>query len=268
MEFIITTSLLLISFFLIAGLFAGFSSRTNNLEAELLCQTSIAQRARTALTIEQKAWDVSLFKSQVKTIPPLCRTIDKKVSGDRKQILRQVADNMARCWWMFGEGRYEDILDSANANVFPEVLGLSDSGPNQCFNCYTILVDQDEISGGPISGDEIIEYLSKNVYAKVNKTYLDYIQGYKGPGRIVLTIPDIQPGQAYAISMMPKKQKESAFWKEVGLSSTLPGQVYLLYNDYKQSIGKAYDERDVSSVFLGPLKLGQELCGEGDIAGE
>jgi len=218
--------------------------------------------------MEQKAWDVSVFKSQVKTIPPICRTVDKKVAGDRRKILGQVADNMARCWWMFGEGKYEDILDSANANVFPEVLGLSDSGPNQCFNCYTILIAQEEISGGPISAEEIIEYLSKNVYGRVNKTYLDYIQGYRGPGRIVLTIPDIQPRQAYAISMMPKKQKASAFWSEVVSSSTLPGQVYSLYNDYQQSLGKAYDERDVSSIFLGPLKLGQELCGEGDIAGK
>ena len=209
-----------------------------------------------------------MFRSQVKTIPPLCRTIDKKVSGSREQIMRQVADKMARCWWMFGEGRYEDILDSANANLFPEVLGLSDYGPNQCFNCYAVLVDQDEISGGPITGEEINDYLSKNIYAKVNKTYLNYIQEYGGPGRIALTVPDISPRQAYAISMMPKKQKESKFWTEVALSTTLPGHIYVLYTDYQVRIGEAYDQRDVSSIFLNSLEKAQDLCGDGDIAGE
>ena len=268
MEFIVTTSLILISFFLIAGLIGRFTSRTTDLEAELLCQTSIAQRARTAVNIDWKAEGISLFRSQVKTIPPLCRTIDKKVSGSREQIMRGVADKMARCWWMFGEGRYEDILDPADANLFPEVLGLEDYGPNQCFNCYTILIDQDEISGGPITGEEINDYLSKNVYAKANKTYLNYIQEYGGPGRIALTVPDISPRQAYAISMMPKKQKESTFWKGVALSTTLPGQVYLLYHDYQYLIEKAYDERDVSSIFLNSLEKAQDLCGEGDIAGQ
>ncbi len=267
MEFIVTTSLLLISFFLIGGLLMRFVAKSSDAEAELLCQTSIAMRAKTASNIDWGAGKggLNLFESQVKTIPLICRTVDKKISGSREQILRQVGDNMARCWWMFGEGRYENILDSVNINLFPEVLGVSDFGPNQCFNCYTILINQNEISGGSITSGEIIEYLSKTVYGRVNKTYLDYIQGHKGPGRVVLTIPDIQPRQAYAISMMPKKQKESAFWK--GVSSALPN-AYSIYNDYQQSIGKAYDERDVSSVFLGPLKLGQELCGEGDIAGE
>jgi len=268
MEFIITTSLVLISFFLIAGLLGRFMSRTTDLEAELLCQTSIVQRARTAVNIDWDVGGISLFRSQVKTIPPLCRTIDKKVSGSREQILREVADKMVRCWWMFGEGRYEDILDPADANLFPEVLGLEDYGPNQCFNCYTILVDEDEISGGPITGGEISEYLSKNVYAKVNKTYLNYIQEYGGPGRIALTIPDIQPRQAYAISMMPKKQQGSKFWTEVLLSTSAPGHLYLLYQDYQYQIEKAYDERDVSSVFLGSLEKAQDLCGDGDIAGQ
>ncbi len=271
MEFIITASLLLISFFLIVGLLGRFSSRTNDLEAELLCQTSVAQRAKTALNIGKisaGSEGSSLFQSQTKTIPALCRTIDKKVSGSREQILRQVADSMARCWWMFGEGRYDDILDDVDVDLFPSVLGLEDYGQNQCFNCYTILVDQDEISGGAITGEEINDYLTKNVYAKVNKTYLNYIQGYKGPGRIVLTVPDLQPRQAYTISMVPKKEKGSKFWSDVLLSSSGVGHVYLLYDEYQTRIGEAYNEVDVSSIFLGPLEKAQDLCGEGDIAGQ
>ena len=220
MEFIITTSLLLISFFLIAGLLGRFSSRTSDLEAELLCQTSVAQRAKTALNIDWKAGGLELFKAQVKTIPRLCRTIDKKVSGTREQILRQVADSMARCWRMFGEGRYEELLDDVKADVFPQILGVG-SGGNQCFNCYTILIDQNDISGGPIEAAEINDFLRSKTYAKVNKTYLDYIQSYGGPGRAVITLPEILPNQAYTVSMMPKNKEvgESEFWKGVGFVS-------------------------------------------------
>ena len=278
MGFIITTSLVLISFFLIIGLFARFSSRTNDLEAELLCQTSIAQRVRTAVNID---WDdaggLSLFTSQVKTIPPLCRTIDKKVSGSREQVLRQVADNMARCWWMFGEGRYQNLLDDVQADVLPDILGFEDLAPytgpddaNQCFNCYTILVDQDEIPGGPITGTEMMEFLRTKKYAKVDKIYLDYIQGFGGPGRIVLTIPEILPREAYAISMMPKNQGDSTFWKGQiqSAAGTLTGNIFLLYVGQQNILADAFKERDVSSIYFSSLEEGQNRCGEGDIAGQ
>ena len=280
MEFIITTSLVLISFFLIIALFGRFASQTNDLEAELLCQTSIAQRARTALNIDKDisagSEGLSLFKAQVKVIPPLCRTIDKKVSGSREQVLRQVADSMARCWWMFGEGRYDELLKNVKADFLPDVLGFEDLSPtlnskdaNQCFNCYTILVNQDEISGGPIEANEITDYLRTKTYAKVNKTYLDYIQGFGGPGRIALAVPDISPRQAYTISMMPKNRGVSTFWKGViqQAAGTLTANVYLLYAGQQNILADAFKERDVSSIYLSSLEDGQKRCGEGDIAG-
>ncbi|MDP3698175.1 MAG: hypothetical protein Q8R47_01170 [Nanoarchaeota archaeon] len=285
MEFIITTSLLLISFFLIAGLLGRFASRTSDLEAELLCQTSIAQRAKTALNIgkdiSKGSEGSSLFQAQVKTIPPLCRTIDKKVSGSREQVLRQVADGMARCWWMFGEGRYEEILDNVQADVFPDVLGFEDLAPytdpesaNQCFNCYTILIAQNEIPGGPIEINEINNFLRTKTYAKVNKTYLHYIQGYGGPGRVVFTTQEISPREAYTISMMPKNKKESTFWKGViqqaagTVLAASPLGLPLLYIGQQNQLADLIKERDVSSIYVSSLKDGQERCGEGDIAGQ
>lgn len=283
MEFIISVSLLLIGFFLIAGLLGRFTSRTNDVEAELLCQTSIAQRARLAVNIgkdiSQGSEGSSLFQAQVKTIPPLCRTIDKKVSGQREQVLRQVADNMARCWWMFGEGRYEEILDNVNIDLFPDVLGFEDLAPytdpkdaNQCFNCYTVLIDQDDISGGPIEINEINDFLRTKTYAKVNKTYLNYIQGYGGPGRVVFTTPEILPRQAYTISMMPKNKKESTFWKGViqqAVGTALPGVGFpLIYIGQQNQLADLIKERDVSSIYISSLEEGQNRCGEGNIAGQ
>lgn len=281
MEFIITASLVLISFFLVAALLVRFTSRTNDLEAELLCQTSVAQRAKTALNID---WELGqdgleLFKAQVKSIPPLCRTIDKKVSGSREDLLRQVADNAARCWWMFGEGRYEELLEDADVEFLPAILGAEDLAPytspesaNECFNCYTLLVDQEEIPGGPITQEELSQYLIKHTYAKFNKTYLDYFQAHGGPGRVVLMMPEILPREGYTISMMPKNKKESTFWK--GVAQQAVGSLFpliafpLVYVGQQNIMADAFKERDVSSIYISSLEEGQKRCGEGDIAGQ
>ena len=285
MEFIITASLLLISFFLIAGLLGQFASRTTDLEAELLCHTSIAQRARTAVQVgETSGFDLKLA-------PSLCRTIDAKVSGSREQVLRGVSDKMARCWWMFNEGRSDEILDSFSSDGYLRALSVEGLGRNDCFNCYSVLVDQKEIPGGPIEAAEINEYLRTNNYAKVNKTYLDYIQGYGGPGRVGFTVPEILPQHGYTISMMPKNKEQSEFWTRVamgtvagilfppaGIPFILGGvgqgliaeakEAYLTDPTYVNNVKLAYSEREVSSIYFGTLETGQELCGGEDIAGK
>ena len=312
-SFIVGIMLTLIAFFLIGGLLLRFTSQTDDKEAELLCQNSIALRAQSAIRVG------NLAGIEAKLVPPLCRTIDKKVSGEREQILRQIAEKMATCWWMFGEGRYEDILDSFGTEGLLKVLSYEDLGPNQCFNCYTILIDEEEIEGGPIEAAEISEFLLKNKYSKANLTYLDYIQGHGGPGRVVLTAPVIFPNHAYTISMMPKTEK-SDFWSKegrLGLAALLgapatavpaivafgltegiesaigeerpPGElpkvtgkavpvvglialggasVYIQSTAYMSLMTEVYKERDVSSIYLGFLEVGQEMCGSGDIAGQ
>lgn len=314
-EFIVGTMITLIAFFLIGVMLMRFTSHTSDKEAELLCQNSIAIRAQSAVQIKGSAADI-----QAKLVPPLCRTIDKKVSGSREQILRQMSDKMAKCWEMFGEGRYEELLDNFELDVLPVVLGFEDAGPNQCFNCYTILIDEDEIEGGPIPAQEINDFLLKEKYAKFNVSYLEYIQGHGGPGRVVFTAPEIFPNQAYTISMMPKNKEDSTFWKGVfqqaggaallggptagilsivafgvgeGIKSAVqeekaPGlppatgkavpivlgalaggtALYLQHAGYMNIMADAYKERDVSSIYVGFLEVGQEMCGSGDIAGQ
>ena len=67
-------------FFLIGVLLMRFASQTSDKEAELLCQNSIAIRARNAVTIGGDAAEL-----QAKLIPLCAMTIDKKVSGDRER---------------------------------------------------------------------------------------------------------------------------------------------------------------------------------------
>lgn len=284
--FIVGTMITLIAFFLIAGVLVRFTAKSSDKEAELLCQNSIALRARSAVKIG------GTTGFETKLVPPLCRTIDKKVSGTREQMLRQIADKMATCWWMFGEGRYEEILDNVGTKGLLKVLSMESLGRNDCFNCYTILIDEDEIKGGPIKADEINDFLRKEKYSKANTSYLDYIQGHGGPGRVVFTAPQIFPHHAYTISMMPKNKEQSTFWTgafagavvgvlfpplgiqgiiSLGLAGGTQAEAaeaYLTSADYNKSMATAYNERDVSSIYFGFLEVGQEMCGSGDIAGQ
>ena len=204
MDFIVGTVIVLIAFIFIGAILMRFTAQTSDKEAELLCQNSIAIRARSALQVGSV---------NTKLVPALCRTVDTKVSGTREKVLRHIADKMATCWWMFGEGRHEEILESLNAEGLIGVLSLDNAGPNQCFNCYTVLVG--DIDGGPIGTEEIHEFLIKNKYPKANTNYIDYIQSFGGPGRIVLIAPRIFPDQAYTISMMPKKSSGSGIWGSI-----------------------------------------------------
>ena len=292
MTFIVATILVLLSMFMIGLTIERFLSRTTDLEAELLCQTSIAQRAKTAVNVGETDG------FELKLAPPLCKTIDKEISGSREQILKEVSDKMARCWWMFGEGKYDEILDKFSTKGYLKVMSFEGLGQNNCFNCYTILVAQDEIPGGPIEAPEINDYLRTKTYAKVGKTYLDYIQGYGGPGSVVFTVPEILPNHGYTISMLPKNYEQSAFWTGAffgtvagiafppvgiiaavffgvsgglaaeGVEAYLKDPNYLTNDDYLENVKKAYAERDVSKIFFSSLEVGEELCRDGDIAGQ
>ena len=96
-----------------------FASQTSDKEAELLCQNSITIRTRNAVTIGGDAAEL-----QAKLIPLLCRTIDKKVSGDRQQILKQIADKMYPAGGCSAKRRYEEIMDNFGVGGIANVLGV------------------------------------------------------------------------------------------------------------------------------------------------
>ncbi len=205
--FLVAIIITIASFMLIGGVVMRFMSSAEDKEAEILCHDSILMRAQSVVNVDAPGVD-----AEIKLIPPMCKTIDKKIKGNREELKRQIADKMARCWWMFGEGRYEEILHGSDVDV------IYDFGEtkNKCFNCYMLMIAQDKIEGNPvIKGGEMTEFLSTEKYAKTNTTYLQYIQEQGGPGKVVFTAPAIIPRQAYAISMMPKNKDKSEFWEGV-----------------------------------------------------
>ena len=202
--FLITMIITIVAFVLIAGTIYRFMSKSDDTAAENLCRDSVLLSVRTAIRVGGEGSDI-----QLKAAPILCKTIDKKVfgSGDkaREEIQKQIADKIARCWWMFGGGSYEK-------DIFKTVSGAG--GSNHCFTCYTMLVDpSDEFKEGDSISPEAFEtYLSSTNYAP-DKSYTKYIQ-QSGSGGLIMGVfgpAGITPNHAYAIAYGTKVNQDCTF---------------------------------------------------------
>lgn len=278
--------LVLVAFVLIAGTVSRFIAKAEPKEAEILCQNSINMRAMST---------VNIGSADVRLVPPMCKTIDVEITGNREEIKDQLAYLMARCWWMFGEGRYEELFEN-DFDSLTKVLALDKTG-NDCFLCYTAVIDQSNIEGGDIPAQEMYSYLIEKDHRQIKGTsYLDYIQSYGGPG-LAAVADGIGGKQSYGIVFMSKnKQMEGDHWLEyvgtallgvgvtlcvasvicggaVAVTGTVVAAVATTvasYGAYTQFKAKYYSgDRDVSVVTLDHLK-GIEAggCMVTDLAGE
>lgn len=197
---LVTILAVIISFFLIfvtvTRAFAGAEEK----QAETLCQDSVALRSITALQIGTES------SAGLKAVPLLCKTIDKKISGTKEAVLKTFAEKMARCWQMFGEGRYD-------TNIFAgtNILGSE----SQCFMCYTLIVEESSDFTGKdsISGEEFANFLRTQPYPhRKDFNYLDYFQYGGGNGFVlgIFTEEGIKPNHAYAIAY--KARSEECGW--------------------------------------------------------
>ncbi len=303
-NFLVSLIITLVAFLLLSATIVKFMSGQDEKGKENACRTSIALRAQTVFNLnpEKNNDKFDLIKAKIKVIPPVCETIDKEVKGKREKVKQVVADKIARCWWMFGEGRYEETLHGTSIQLLPDIFGFEEF-ENKCFNCYTILVDKEAMKNEPpISGEEMIDYLNTKKHPQVkDKTYLDYIQSYGGPGRFLYLPIDsqgramgIMPGQAYTISLGPKLknlEEDTLGWGIAKVGAGLAGAFVLGlvtggagfiviggviastlmvasgYSDIKAALYSGVS-RDVSTVYFDTLEVGQQMCGSGDIRGQ
>ena len=183
-DFLIAIAAVIIGFLVIVWTLKPVIANADEREAESWCQNSVALRAASSINVKE---------TNTKSIPTLCKTIDKKVSGNKEEVKKVFAAKIAECWEMFGAGRYKtNILQSL------DIFGSD----NLCFMCYSLMLD--EIKDAPsISDQEFHKYISTQPYPKLkDTTYLDYLQ-YKGGGKgyliKVLDEKGLVPGRAYSI---------------------------------------------------------------------
>ncbi|MDO8656073.1 MAG: hypothetical protein Q7K45_02440 [Nanoarchaeota archaeon] len=211
MEQLVVIVIVIVSFMLIAGTLTRFLSKAEDKEAENLCRDSVAMRASLA---------VRVGGTEIKSVPQLCKTLDKDISGSPEELKQQIADKMARCWWMFSEGSYDQVLDNS---VLREALGVAKS-ENDCFLCYTLSIKEDEIESesGAIPPTEMMDYLRDTQYPKIKgTTYLNYIQSYEhgGPGRVAV-LDQVSPRGMYGVAFLAKNKNGGDWgWMDFLLSA-------------------------------------------------
>ncbi|MBI2103192.1 hypothetical protein HYT55_05090 [Candidatus Woesearchaeota archaeon] len=203
--FLVVLVITLVSFFLLAGTILNFNKQSEEKQKVTLCKDSVRLRASTALSLGGGV-------EEIKYSPLLCQTIDKKVSGKKEDVEKAIADSMATCWQMFGEGRFKK-------NIFDTISSFG--GDARCFMCYTILVDPSLKFGekDSIRDLDFQQYLRTTTYrsytppnSKENtpaqkESYLQYLQTGGGPGYFFgfLTDQGVKPGRAYAVMYKAKR---------------------------------------------------------------
>lgn len=202
--FLVVLVITLVSFFLLAGTILKFNKQSEEKQKVALCKDSVQLRAATAISFGGGA-------EEIKYSPILCQTIDKKVSGKKEDVEKAIADSMATCWQMFGEGRFKK-------NIFSTISAFG--GDARCFMCYTILVDPSSkfTEKDSVRDLDFQQYLRETTYrsyappnGKENtpaqkESYLQYLQTGGGPGYFFgfLTDQGIKPGRAYAVMYKAK----------------------------------------------------------------
>lgn len=270
---VLVTVLISVVFLLIVGgIMKNVDTNKNEQEKENRCKASIDNRARTAIGINDDS-DWSVVKASLKGSPVLCETIKKKLKGDKVETLRSISEKMARCWWMFGEGRYEEILKGSDFSMFFHGVETE----NACFDCYNLMIDK---RGIDISSEELYEYMFKEKMLRHNVTYLDYIQSNGGPGRMVFLAPDgIKSDNVYTISFAAKnKDRGSSIWTAIGVGigvgvvmltpvGWVAGTATLVATAGAGYAADTYaeysSEREMSTIFFSHLKSGDNFCDDG-----
>jgi len=162
----------IISFGIVLFAMNQFFTRADQEVNEQACRASILTRVKSLMRIK-----LGPISHEVDPFPIICKTQQKVLEGDKDQVMMQISDLSARCWWMFLNGEYRNIF---NKNYF--------FSENMCFICYTFSIDE-KMS---IKGDELMDYMDEHYYIthggeegeEEGVTYLDYIQIWKGKGAI------------------------------------------------------------------------------------
>src|SRR6056297_1657206 len=165
---------------------------------------------------------------------------EKKEVENVEEVYQVLADEMAECWWMFGEGK----IDYVGKDAFLK--------KNYCSICSQILFDDsllefEKIENGKIDKDNLYEYMSnKTISSGLNqkeksKTYLEYLLKTNNISRIKQKIvssgnytPDKEPsfgeirvGLPHYVVMGVTSEVAGRAWKIAGAVITAVGGIFI-----------------------------------------
>lgn len=174
----------MVTFFIVFQAVSFIFGNIDATAAEKVCRASVKTRMDVVLKTEIAGLPVQSGP----IVPIMCKTIDKKLDGNEREVTKQIADLTTQCWHMFLDGEYKNIFNKLDLLY----------GKNRCFICYTFSIDDVDITG-----EEFIDYMIKTPYPytfenlkseddenekeeQKSITYLDYIQSYKGDGAVIM----------------------------------------------------------------------------------
>lgn len=164
---IVVIIILIVSFIVL--LYFMFQLDFRNESDGEICRNSVVLRASSQVPADSVPLKCS--RSDV------CITSDGSCDGmvnpekfkvkSKEEVYEVLANEMADCWWMYGQGKYDYIGDTTLKK-------------NYCSICSQVLFDdslgEDENIGGVISKDELYNYLQDNDVASEERvSYLEYI---------------------------------------------------------------------------------------------
>jgi len=170
----------------------------NDYQEEAICRASIITRGKMSMPINAGVASIDL-----KLQPPLCSTREVEITGNREEIKEQMAYYLSRCYWMFGEGRFEQIFHGNTVHHLPALFGTNEH-ENKCFTCYNVVVNEENFE--PIPPSEFITYLKNNKHGPSRLSYLEYLEN-TGAGTLFVMLESIAPNTAYAVEFLPKMAK-------------------------------------------------------------
>jgi hypothetical protein len=166
---IVLLVILIISFIII--LFFIFRLNFNSESEKEVCRNSVVMKGTSSVSSEALPLKCSrsyICITQNGDCTGMVKPEKKKVKTE-EELYQVLGDEMADCWWMFGEGKVNYIGDTVLKK-------------NYCSICSQIFFDGSltEIKGlekGEISKDKLYDYLSKTKMSTQDMTYAEYILG-------------------------------------------------------------------------------------------
>ncbi|MDP3758788.1 MAG: hypothetical protein Q8Q86_03640, partial [Candidatus Daviesbacteria bacterium] len=162
---IVLIIILIASFIVI--LFFLFRLGLGEKSEEQLCHNSVLQKASVFTDAPLQCYRNYVCITKDGSCEELIKPEEIKVKS-LDEVYKALADEMADCWRMFGEGKVEYVGKDFTKN-------------NYCSICSQIYFDNsletlEGIENEKISKDELYEYMTKNDYSK-EQTYSQYLLG-------------------------------------------------------------------------------------------
>lgn len=136
----------------------------------------------------------------------------------KEEVYRVLAEEMADCWWMFGEGS----IDYVGKDFFTK--------DNYCSICYQVGFDNSikEIDGigDSISKDDLYKYLADTKMPDKDITYAEYFFGTKDLERLKRTALKTEDGESVGAATFGTIDLTKQHFVMTGITSELSGKIW------------------------------------------